>query len=767
MKLFLRNKSKAATVIKLVFGSLLLFVSAALIAASVVFRFDEWHELDTSLIIDCPQALTVLDSEGNVLSMLGGEKRIWIGTDKLQKHTLNAFVSAEDARFYTHTGVDLYRIFGAAWADLKAGDYVQGASTISQQLIKLSHLSREKTLDRKLEEAVLATELEKHYSKDEIMEMYLNYVYFGGGFYGIEAASMGYFGIHACELSAAQSALLAGILKSPSAYAPHLDFSASNGRKLTVLRLMHDYGYLTDDEYAAACKEEITIKNGLPREMNDLIAYAIKEASAVTGLSREELYSGGYSVYTTLDPAVNGNCAGMFSDGGMFPSDNAQAAIVVIGRDGGILSMIGGRGEYSEGGLNRAADAERQPGSLIKPILVYAPALQLYGYSAATVLDDEPKDFGGYSPRNSDDKYYGKVTLRTAVTKSLNVPAVEVLDIIGVESAVGFAERLGVSFDREEEGLSLALGGFTYGVSPLEMAGAYSAFSRGGLYIKPFSVMRITDREGRTVFERQPTYERIMSEENAFILSSLLRSVVTDGTGRRLLEAGVPLAAKTGTSIDENGVRDAWCAAYTDELTAVVWMGTDSAKLGSLPEGSVGGSYPAVMLARLFKDYYADRAYPEPEAPDGIRMIRIDVSEESGGKIYLAGEYTPDEQTVDEYFSEGTEPLGVNPYWSKPSAPDDVGWSIAEGGFPVISFTSKSEAFIYVIRRTDSLGNETEVERISGRSGYVSFTDRDVIPGGMYSYRVTAEHPELKNEDGSPLEGEPSRTMRVIVPFYY
>lgn len=767
MKTISIKKTKAGIILKIVLGAVLLTVSGILIAASSYFRFDEWHKLDTSLILESPRALTVYDSNGDVLSVLGTEKRIWIRLDKLKKHTLDAFVSAEDARFYTHSGIDLYRIVGAAWEDIKAGGYVQGASTISQQLIKLSHLSREKTLDRKLEEAVLATELEKHYSKDEIMEMYLNYVYFGGGFYGIEAASMGYFGIHAVELSAAQSAMLAGILKSPSAYAPHLDEAASNGRKLTVLRLMHDYGYLDDEAYETAKAEEIVIVNGLPKTMNDHLAYALVEAETIMGISPEELYSGGYSVYSTLDPEVYRKCSELFSDDSLFPSANAQAAVVAIGKDGDIKAMIGGRGEYSASSINRASDSERQPGSLIKPILVYAPALELYGYSAADVLDDEPKDFGGYSPRNSDDRYYGKVTLRTAVTKSLNIPAVEILNSMGVVSAVGFAERLGVSFDREQEGLSLALGGFTHGVSPLEMAGAYSVFSRGGLYIKPYSVLRICDRYGKTVYENPLTYERVMSEENAFILTSLLKSVVLEGTGRRLISAGVPLAAKTGTSVDESGVRDAWCAAYTGDLTAVVWMGTDSSKLGSLPEGSVGGSYPAVILSELFRCLYENREYAEPNVPEGIKTVEVDVSNESKGYVYLAGEYTPKDEILVEYFIDGTEPVTCNPYWSKPSEPNEAGWSISEDGFPTISFASSSEVYVYVIIRTDSRGEETTVFKSSGLSGCVNFTDNDVIPGGMYSYRIIAIHPELKNEDGTPLNGEPSRTMRVIVPFYY
>ncbi len=226
-------------IIKLTVGLLLLITGIGLMAAPGIFKFSEWREFDPSLITGCNKALLVYDKEGELAAVLGPEKRIWISMDEVSPRTVNAFVASEDARFYTHKGLDLYRIFGAAWADVKAGGYVQGASTISQQLIKLSHLSSEKTLGRKLEEAVLATKLERSFDKDEIMEMYLNYIYFGGGYYGLEAASLGYFGVHARDLSTAQSAQLAGILKSPTAYAPHLDPDASLKRRNSVLFQMH------------------------------------------------------------------------------------------------------------------------------------------------------------------------------------------------------------------------------------------------------------------------------------------------------------------------------------------------------------------------------------------------------------------------------------------------------------------------------------------------------------------------------------------------
>jgi penicillin-binding protein 1A len=752
-------------IIKLTVGLLLLITGIGLMAAPGIFKFSEWREFDPSLITGCNKALLVYDKEGELAAVLGPEKRIWISMDEVSPSTVNAFVASEDARFYTHKGLDLYRIFGAAWADVKAGGYVQGASTISQQLIKLSHLSSEKTLGRKLEEAVLATKLERSFDKDEIMEMYLNYIYFGGGYYGLEAASLGYFGVHARDLSTAQSAQLAGILKSPTAYAPHLDPDASLKRRNSVLFQMHERGFLNEDEYEAALKEESSLSCALPASSNELIDRCIEEAISLTGLEREELLTGGYSIYSTLDSDIYETARRLVSDNALFPSENAQCAFAVIDSEGGISALIGGRGEYDPAGLDRACDIERQPGSLIKPLVVYAPAIELYGYDPATKILDEKTDFGDYSPRNSDDRYYGLVSLRKAVALSLNIPAVKILSEIGTDSAVSFAKSVGVSFDNEETGLSLALGGFTHGVSPLEMAEAYSTFSNKGVYIKPSGINRIEGPDGSVLYERKLYGQRVMSEESAFLLTSMLESAADEGTGKRLAEAGIPIAAKTGTSVEENGIRDAWCAAYTPEITAVVWMGTDSSAEGSLPSDAVGGNNPAVMLAKLFKAYSSKNGSRDFDIPEGVAECVIDVSDENGEKLYLASDDTPEEYRVKEYFAVSDVPTEYSPKWTKPTVPIQLGWSIDPSGMPVISFSAETPEITYKILRSGIGTEEKTVCEISGKSGFVSFTDREALPGAAYVYRIIALNEAIKAEDGSIAQSEPSRKLRIVVPF--
>ncbi len=760
-----RNKKRRTKrgALKLTFGLLFLGFAGLLIAASVIFRFDEWRSFDASLILDCDKSAIVCDSNGDLVCIASaGEKRIWVGIESIPDVVVNAFVSAEDARFYTHDGIDIVRIFGAAWADIRAGGYVQGASTISQQLIKLSHLSSEKTLDRKLEEAVLAMTLEDNYSKDEIMEMYLNYVYFGGGYYGIEAASLGFFGVDVSALTTAQAAQLAGILKSPSAYAPHIDMDASVGRRDTILGLMKEYGYIEQQEYDEAIAEEPVLKCAFPTDRNTYIDFALSEACELSGLTMDELLASGVEIYTTLNTEINDYCISLMNDDANFPIDAAQGALTVLDDRGGIIAMVGGRGEYTAQSLNRAADIERQPGSLIKPILVYAPAIELYGCSAATMLYDEQKSFGTYTPRNSDDKYFGWVTMRTAVTKSLNVPAVELLSRIGLPSAVLFAQSVGISFENEEIGLSIALGGFTYGVSTLEMAGAFSMLSDEGVYIKPTSIERIDS----DVFDysRAQTGKRVMTEANAYILTSMLQSVAKEGTGRRLNELGMPIAAKTGTSVDENGVRDAWCAVYSSEYTAVAWMGLDSSAQGSLPSEAVGGSCTALLLSKLYSKLYEERDCPDFAMPSNVESVRLDIRCIEQGKCALASALTPDEYVCEEVFSVGTSPLEIDSYWTLPRPPDEIGWSISAYGSPVISFCPIFSHLEYRLIRVDQLGNELTIYTITNTTELVSYTDTTAVRGAVYTYYVVAVHPELLTA-GEPTVSEPSRKLRVVVPF--
>lgn len=743
---------------------LLLAVTAAavlflLCGAVKTLGMDRWVDFDVYRITGCDRTSIIYDGQSDVVTRLHGvQDRTWVSISELQPSTVYAFISAEDARFFEHEGVDVIRIAGAIVADIKAGSYVQGASTISQQLIKLSHLTSEKTISRKAEEAALAYEMERQYSKEDILEMYLNYVYFGGGYYGIEAAAEGYFGVHASDLTLDQSAMLAGILKSPSGYAPHINYAASINRRNSILRLMRDYGYITDDEKKQASARRPTILHDKNEEYSGYYTDAVtKSAAALMGITVDELIRGGYSIYSAMDSDIQHYCEEMFKNGELFPAEDSEAAIVVLEPSTGmVVAMVGGRSYTGGISFNRATDIRRQPGSVIKPVIAYAPAFEYLNYTAADMILDEETTFADYTPSNYGNKYYGWVTVREAVTKSLNVPAVKTLSAVGVYRAKDFAKRCGIEFDDKDDSLALALGGFTYGVSPLQIAGAYSCFASGGIYNTPTLIKKITDRNGLTVYEYRQDSRRVMSEANAYILTSMLKSVVTEGTGHRLNTLDIPIAGKTGTVGLANGNRDAWMAGYTPEYTAVVWQGYDSDRLGLLPSSATGGTYPALMLYELFNHIYPDGRSGDFEKPESVKQYSIDAKTlKKQHKAVLANAMTPQSSRITEYFTEETAPEDVSGYWAVPGSAQNL-LAVREEGGVMVSFDCPDDFGMYTLWRSEAGKAEKPLMTWDGREGHIEYIDAAVKPGKGYRYRVTVKHEELLIGD-EPVEGLTTR----------
>lgn len=743
---------------------LLLAVTAAavlflLCGAVKTLGMDRWVDFDVYRITGCDRTSIIYDGQSDVVTRLHGvQDRTWVSISELQPSTVYAFISAEDARFFEHEGVDVIRIAGAIVADIKAGSYVQGASTISQQLIKLSHLTSEKTISRKAEEAALAYEMERQYSKEDILEMYLNYVYFGGGYYGIEAAAEGYFGVHASDLTLDQSAMLAGILKSPSGYAPHINYAASINRRNNILRLMRDYGYITDDEKKQASARRPTILHDKREEYSGYYTDAVtKSAAALMGITVDELIRGGYSIYSAMDSDIQHYCEEMFKNGELFPAEDSEAAIVVLEPSTGmVVAMVGGRSYTGGISFNRATDIRRQPGSVIKPVITYAPAFEYLNYTAADMILDEETTFADYTPSNYGNKYYGWVTVREAVTKSLNVPAVKTLSAVGVYRAKDFAKRCGIEFDDKDDSLALALGGFTYGVSPLQIAGAYSCFASGGIYNTPTLIKKITDRNGLTVYEYRQDSRRVMSEANAYILTSMLKSVVTEGTGHRLNTLDIPIAGKTGTVGLANGNRDAWMAGYTPEYTAVVWQGYDSDRLGLLPSSATGGTYPALMLYELFNHIYPDGRSGDFEKPESVKQYSIDAKTlKKQHKVVLANAMTPQSSRVTEYFTEETAPEDVSGYWAVPGSAQNL-LAVREEGGVMVSFDCPDDFGMYTLWRSEAGKAEKPLMTWDGREGHIEYIDAAVKLGKGYRYRVTVKHEELLIGD-EPVEGLTTR----------
>ncbi len=759
---------------RVMLSGMLLGLACFIFFFSYLMGLDEWKEFDPEAIGEMQQTLLIYDTEGTETAAIHGlENRVYVTIDKIPEHVKNAFLAVEDARFYEHNGVDIIRIAGAFVEDLKHGNLSQGASTISQQLVKLTCLTGVKTISRKLQEAVMAYELEQVYSKDEILEMYLNYIYFGNGAYGIEAAAKVYFGETAETLSIAQAALLAGVIKSPTNYAPHLHLDRSVERRNLVLSLMAQQGFITAEQETQAKAEDVVLVPEVETKYDYFTDMVLCEAEDVLNMETEELLASGYRIYTTLDQDLQNEVEAIFENSASFPDaaadgEQCQAAMVILdSKTSEIRAIMGGRQYETRRGLNRVLDMKRQPGSTIKPVLVYAPAMEKLGFNPATLVLDEKGDFNGYVPKNFSDSYAGWVTMREALASSLNLPAVRTLEAVGVETAKLYASRVGIPFEQQDTGLTLALGGFTKGVTPLSLCNAFTPFANGGYYSYPSCISRIEDARGNVIYDRPETKTGVLSEDNAFLMASMLQSAVQGGTARRLGIDGVSIAAKTGTSGGDNisGNKDAWTVAFNPEYTMCCWMGFDSTdEEHCLPADVTGGTYPAMLAKQVFEYLYKDNAAPAFVQPDGVVEAEIDKkSLLAAEEPQLASAYTPSDQTLTEYFLKDDVPTQYSTYWSVPLAPWDLSVSTGAGGYPLISFTPLESFIIYRLMRADiATGQTVKVGEFSGSRDKVSLRDDTAQYDHTYQYYVLPVHPEIE-VNGEPLTGTPSLPEEVTL----
>lgn len=543
-----------------------------------------------------PSSVSRVYSEDRVLlAEFYSEKRDPVPLSIVPTSLQEAIITTEDRNFYTHTGVDLKGIFRAIVKDIIARDFIEGASTITQQLAKTLFLTREKSLDRKLKEAFLAFQLERRYTKQEILELYLNQIYFGSGAYGVESASRIYFGKGVSELSLAEAALIAGLPKSPSRYSPLVNPEKAIARRDLILKLLYTHHRITQRSYEAAIQEPLALvgKKGRIHEAPYFIDYIKKELQGLVGLDR--LYQDGLTIYSTLNLALHraGETAMATHmveletrmKGHGIKSPSPQCAFLVIeSHTGAIRAMAGGR-DYRKSSFNRATQAKRQPGSSFKPF-IYGLAVEK-GMAQNRLILDSPISFSmgrgkkNWQPQNFSRKYSGEVTLRKALAFSKNIPAIRLADTLGVTNIANFAHRLGITSPLKTN-LSLALG--TSETSLLELTRAYSVFPNRGIRSTPMGITRIENRSGRIIWEGRPTQTVAMKRIDAAITTDMLVAVITEGTGKRARHLKKNLGGKTGTTDD---YRDGLFIGFSPYLTAGVWVGNDDAtSLGRFETGA-------------------------------------------------------------------------------------------------------------------------------------------------------------------------------------
>lgn len=544
----------------------------------------------------------IYDIKGNEIAVVHAEEDREPATiDKVPNHLKNAFLAVEDARFYQHIGIDVRGIMRALWENIRHQSVMEGGSTITQQLARNYYLTQEQSYHRKIQEMFLALKIEHRHTKDEILELYLNQIYFGRGAYGVQAASKAYFGKNVEDLDLNECAMLAGIPKSPNYYSPMDNMEAAQERKAVVLNQMAKYGYISASTAQKTAAEEVHLAKPVPKEgkANYFVDYVIQ--TMIDKYGADGLYKGGLKIYTTLDMDAQQaaeeamkNLPEMKDANGL---KQPQGALVAIDpHTGYIKAMVGGRGTDM---FNRAALAERQPGSAFKPF-VFAAALES-GYTPSTVVDDSPLNIYGWSPQNYNRGFSGSVPLQYACEQSLNVASVRVAQDVGIDKAINLAREMGISTivmegDKNDVNLSTALGGMTKGVTPLELTSAYCTFANKGRYVKHTAIAKVLDRNGN-VLEAYPMPDKtkqVLKEKTADYLNTMLRGVVARGTGTAA-NINETVAGKTGTTSDYH---DAWFVGYVPDLVVGVWIGCDdNQQMGTM----TGGTLPAHIWSIFMK----------------------------------------------------------------------------------------------------------------------------------------------------------------------
>ena len=704
-------------------------------ALSTFFYVTRDTHLDAKAFENPTANLVLYDSHGEEINY-ASSLNVFTPYEDIGEQVRKSFVAVEDKRFFKHNGLDYYRLAGAVIHDIKAGYIKEGGSTITQQLAKNALLSNEKTLNRKMKEAKLAKQIEKNYSKEEILTMYLNTIYFGRGIYGITSASKLLFDKTPAEISLPEAAMLTGIVRSPQAYSPLNSPEKATERMRLALSVMRKEGYITEKEHQDAVNYEYV------RPQRDYPNYsyqnaAIEEAGQLLNKSEKEILSNEYSVYTYMEPSVQ-NLADKASKSAEFMPNSAcnYLALVADNTTGGV-SGYSATFEYSVFSL------KRMPGSVIKPIVAYAPALDAGYISPATPILDEKTDFGGYSPSNYGENYLGWTTVRKAVSTSSNVVSVKLVNQMGVDYVSYYAEQFGLDLS-EDDGLSIALGGLKYGVSPVQMTSAYMTFANGGNYKNAVFVKEIKDKNGKTVYKHTPDENRVITRETAYLVTDMLMDTAKSGTARKLASLPFDIASKTGTvgvnGSDKNS--DAWNMSYTSQNTVCVWYGSISNEPDTLLAKNItGGAYPTLVAKYMHRNLGNPTAF---EIPDTIVPIEIDTyATENEHRLIVAGEYTPQKYKVWEVYDSKMELPEVSTYFDN-AIPKDLKSNVTEDNKIEIYFSLNAN-FNYNLYKIGENG-DTLLGNYSGLDEGTFLDETPELGVNSYYFTVTDTNGELIGE---------------------
>lgn len=672
--------------------------------------------LNTELLSSINTPIEIFDNTNNLIKTDSAFGTPLVKVSDLNQYTIDAFTSIEDNTFYTHNGINPKRMVKALINNITNGYIVEGASTITQQLIKNTHLESSQTIERKIKEISLALKLEKIYSKEEIMELYLNAIYFGSGCYGIESASNFFFDKKASELDINESAILAGIIKSPTYYSPINYSEKCFNRKNLVLSQMLKYNKITKEEYETFKTLELNIKlnNNSSIVDNTYTQCVINEASELLNLNKSLLANKGYKIYTYYDS---------FKQKALL--DNLSNNTKQIQHNGIIIdNLTGGVNAFISSLKYGGEKVKRSPASTLKPILVYTPALESGVINNSTLINDEPTTFkDDYSPRNINDKYYGNISCEEALSLSLNIPAVKILEKNGIEKSKSFAMKCGINFDEEDKGLSLALGAMKYGINIQTLCDAYSIVPNEGYFKKSTFIKKITDNNGKIIYSHNINNKKVTDEATSYLIGDMMRRCAKTGTCKALNTLNFDIIAKSGTNgtSNPNLNTDMLCIAQTTQDTACVWYFSNDNKTENLINTTYNLS-PTICLKNILNNIYKETKPTNFTKPNSVVELELDkITYEDNGELLLINSSIPERYIFKAKFNEKYAPKKISELYQKILTPTLICEETKEG------YCLKFETLKYqkyeLIKKDLNSNKETVILSISNKKENIEHVD--------------------------------------------
>lgn len=726
--------------------SLLVFVFLAIsIAITFVYGITKNEAFDRSKLVNPDLTIQVYDKDSSLISDKNMFNNQYIKLSGMNQKTVSAFLAIEDKNFYSHNGINVKRMVKAMLKNIKSGHTREGASTISQQLIKNTHLSSEKTYSRKLKEIALAMKMEKELDKDEILENYLNVIYFGNNIYGIENAAKFYFSKPAAELEIGESAILAALIKSPANYCPINSSGNCLRRRNIVLSEMKSDEYITEEEYRKEIEKPLqtNINKNFDNGQNSYSQAAIDEATTILKMPAKQIAIGGYKIYTYHNKSKQEGLKTSITKEGLTCD---MAGISIDNSTNGIEAFYGDS-SYS------VLKAKRQPGSTIKPILVYGPAMNENIISPSTKILDDEININGYAPQNFSKTYSGYVSVRDAISKSINIPAVKTLSYLGIDKAKFYAQRLGLKFDEKDNGYALALGGMTYGTEIKTLASAYSSFAKNGFFAPATFISKIVDKNGNVVYENSKIYDQVLREDANYLMLSTLMTTAKEGTAKKLASLPYMVAAKTGTVGNEEYNTDAYNISLTSEDTVAVWIGDLSGgNIGRL----TGGNQPTNIAKSYFNTIYQKHTPADFETPTSVTEVEVDAIELDKNHLVLkANDFMPERYKIKELFSKFNLPKdkSTNFLEIKPAS--------LNGRIQNLNNILEFDAESYLIYELYKMNEKKDVllKSFSGEQGKITFTEPSSNDKNSKYFLVT----KIKNyATGEELTSEKSNIVEII-----